>query len=551
MSDALKLLADNKIIDSKVENVEDRYNVGEMLGEGRFSQVFSAMRGKQSVALKAVDMGTLEEDDEAVEALVQEVTALRKAYAASKGAVPKVHEVLQTADTVYVVMDQVRGCELFEMLEGGPLSESSARRLIAQLLSALCSLHKHHVVHRDVKPENLMVSDVDDPNKCRLVMIDFGYAAIGSSSNDRLEGLAGSPEYAAPEVLSWLEGDGKPYDRSCDMWSVGVTAYVLLTGELPYDFPDESDLCEHVRTAPIKFSQPCWTQPALEGGEGGAEMLRAQDFVKACMRVNPSERLTAKQALQHAWFSPRADDHQSVSIGASKAATAALARRVASLTVTDAPSRVIRWFGRIAGRKRAVSPTKQLFWELKMGMPAGIEAQEQEGGAATGSTSGEPSPVVASKGASGGSASSSASSANAKGAQGAAAGAPAADGPGGPGGSSKAFQLQLPPGSPLAARPLASVNLPAMPALDFLHSARKAVSLDTDRAEENAIKKSVTPRKHGGGHAASGAENYPLPSPRRALFLAPSPRSSVELEGAMARPNNRPSSPPDEIEMGA
>ena len=48
MSDALKLLADNKIIDSKVENVEDRYNVGEMLGEGRFSQVFSAMRGKQA-----------------------------------------------------------------------------------------------------------------------------------------------------------------------------------------------------------------------------------------------------------------------------------------------------------------------------------------------------------------------------------------------------------------------------------------------------------------------------------------------------------------------
>ena len=169
-SDAMQLLADNKVVDSKVQDVADRYTVGDMLGEGRFSQVFSATRGKQSVALKAVDMGTLEEDEEAVEALVQEVTALRRAYAASKGHVPKVHEVLQTADTVYVVMDQVRGCELFEMLEQGPLSESSARRLIAQLLSALASLHKHHVVHRDVKPENLMVTDVDDPNKCRLVM---------------------------------------------------------------------------------------------------------------------------------------------------------------------------------------------------------------------------------------------------------------------------------------------------------------------------------------------------------------------------------------------
>ena len=84
-----------------------------------------------------------------------------------------------------------------------------------------------------------MVSDVDDPSRCRLVLIDFGYAAIGYKENEPLDGLAGSPEYAAPEVLSWLDGDGSPYYKSCDMWSVGVTAYVLLTGELPFTFPEE------------------------------------------------------------------------------------------------------------------------------------------------------------------------------------------------------------------------------------------------------------------------------------------------------------------------
>ena len=227
-----------------------------MLGEGRFSQVYSATRGKSlNVALKVVEMATLEEDEEAVEALVQEVTALRKAHAAAGRSVPKVHEVLQTADTIYVVMDQVKGCELFEMLSEGPLSEISARRLIAQLLSALANLHKSHVVHRDVKPENIMVSDVDDPSRCRLVLIDFGYAAIGTKENEPLDGLAGSPEYAAPEVLSWLDGDGLPYYKSCDMWSVGVTAYVLLTGELPFTFPEESSLEEHVRTTTVEFGQ--------------------------------------------------------------------------------------------------------------------------------------------------------------------------------------------------------------------------------------------------------------------------------------------------------
>ena len=160
-----------KVVDRRLEDISERYEIGEMLGEGRFSQVFAATRGKNHYALKAVDMGTLEEDEEAVEALVQETTALRRAYAASSKHVPKLHECVQTPDTLYVVMDQVRGCELFEMLDQGALSESSARRIIAQLLSALHGLHRQGVVHRDVKPENLMVDDVDNPSKCRLVMV--------------------------------------------------------------------------------------------------------------------------------------------------------------------------------------------------------------------------------------------------------------------------------------------------------------------------------------------------------------------------------------------
>ena len=91
---ALQPLTDAKIIDLTVNDVADRYSVGDMLGEGRFSQVFSASRGSKSVALKVVEMATLEDDEEAVEALVQEVTALRKAYSASGRHVPKVHEVL-------------------------------------------------------------------------------------------------------------------------------------------------------------------------------------------------------------------------------------------------------------------------------------------------------------------------------------------------------------------------------------------------------------------------------------------------------------------------
>ena len=114
---ALEELTKAKIVDLTVNDVGDRYAVGDMLGEGRFSQVFSATRGSKSVALKVIEMATLEDDEEAVEALVQEVTALRRANAAAGARVPRVHEVLQTTETIYVVMDQVKGLSLIHISE--------------------------------------------------------------------------------------------------------------------------------------------------------------------------------------------------------------------------------------------------------------------------------------------------------------------------------------------------------------------------------------------------------------------------------------------------
>lgn len=293
---------------------------------------------------------------------------------------------------------------------------------------------------------------------------------------------------------------------------------MLLTGELPFDFPEEADLEHHVRTTPLTFSQPCWH---LAEADGGAEMAAAQEFVRRCMQVEPSSRLTARQGLQHRWFAPRVDDGQSVAIGASKAAMAALERRVASLTVTDAPKRVIRWFGRLTGR-RPPSPQKQTFWELKLGMPP--RPEEQEGSAREGWAHDEEVATAAWK--------------------------------------EKTTLKPLGPVSPvLASRALSSVNAPVHAPPVHLLSARK-VALDTDRAEEVAIKEGATPRLGSVPRADPhfDVENpplpSPLPSPRRALFLAPSPRAAamgLELEGAFkARvPAPIPLAMPLEMDMGA
>ena len=96
-----------------------------------------------------------------------------------------------------------------------------------------------------------MVSGLEDPSTVRLTLIDFGYADVKCGGTD-LTRLAGSPEYAAPEVLSWLAEQGDPYDARCDVWSVGITAHVLVSA---------SPSRRHITRAALRVSDQ-WVVPA-------------------------------------------------------------------------------------------------------------------------------------------------------------------------------------------------------------------------------------------------------------------------------------------------
>jgi len=257
------------LADRQLSQLGERYTVGALLGTGRFSQVSMGLARSGATeapsgkcALKVIPLETLDDDDEAFEMLEAEVAALRRAAASPHlmQVTPTLHEVLHTAEDLVLVMDCVAGCELFELIDAqGALPAPVVCSLMAQLLTALSALHALDIVHRDIKPENLMVSAVGadgTPDGSRdlttaplapdtalhLTLIDFGYAALEVSQRGEpsLRGLSGSPEYAAPEVLSWLAGEvpgreheATAYSSKCDVWSAGVTAHVLLCAELP------------------------------------------------------------------------------------------------------------------------------------------------------------------------------------------------------------------------------------------------------------------------------------------------------------------------------
>lgn len=213
------------------------FDVNECIGEGRFSKVYAGLdKGSgEAVALKELDRAEFEEDAAALEMLEAEVFTLRRAAGAPH--VVKLHRVVESPDAIWLAMERVPGRELFSVLEErGALPDAFVRPLMEQLLTALAALADLGVVHRDVKPENMMVS-AEESGAPVLTLIDFGYAALlgeGSEGAQELTGVAGSPEYAAPEVLSWVAVDadetgtavGEPYDASCDVW--GATSHSAL-----------------------------------------------------------------------------------------------------------------------------------------------------------------------------------------------------------------------------------------------------------------------------------------------------------------------------------
>lgn len=174
-----------------------------------------------------------------------------------------------------ILLDRAVGGDLLEMVKSCEwLEESVVKNIARSLVSALCHVHNIGVIHRDVKLDNILIMESgNDFNGCNVVLADFGCA-----SYDGCCGLSGTSDYAAPEV-----NQGRSYDASVDMWSLGVTLFTALVGELPFDDVPES--ADHVFIPYIDdVSDEC------------------RDFIGSLLKFCPSERLSADQAMKHAWF---------------------------------------------------------------------------------------------------------------------------------------------------------------------------------------------------------------------------------------------------------
>jgi len=155
----------------------------------------------------------------------------------------KLKDFIDKGDTQYLVMEYIEGNDLSDYVSkiSGPLPLYNIALLMNEVLSALQYVHKKDLVHLDIKPSNIMLTNDD-----RVKLIDFGIAHDKTAGN--LKNIMGSPSYMSPEQLK----EGVEIDHRSDIYSLGITIYELLTGKLPFsDCNTKEELFEAIKTRPV------------------------------------------------------------------------------------------------------------------------------------------------------------------------------------------------------------------------------------------------------------------------------------------------------------
>jgi len=194
-------------------------------------------------------------------------------------------DYFETLNNLYLVTDLALGGELFDRIcRKGSYYESDAADLIRATLSAVAYLHDHGIVHRDLKPENLLFRTPED--NADLLIADFGLSRIMDEEQFHvLTTTCGTPGYMAPEIFK-KTGHGKPVD----IWAIGVITYFLLCGYTPFDRDSNLEEMQAILVADYSFTP-------IEYWRGVS--LSAREFIKRCLTIDPTQRMTAHEALSH------------------------------------------------------------------------------------------------------------------------------------------------------------------------------------------------------------------------------------------------------------
>ena len=246
------------------------------IGKGKFATVFLGIHEEtgQKVSIKQLKKSELNTDN----LLIKEINIQKKLF---HPYLTQMYCVIEKSDDIYIISEYCsKGDIIKNLLEKGTFDESFSCKIFQQIISSLEYLHKNNICHRDIKPENILLTE-----KLDAKLTDFGLSRY-FKKNELLNSSCGSPIYAAPEML-----EGKPYDGTkIDIWSLGISLYTMVCGELPFVVDDENDI--YILMDKI-----------IKGNYNIPEFLsdECKDLIKNMLVTDPDKRITLEQIKNHKW----------------------------------------------------------------------------------------------------------------------------------------------------------------------------------------------------------------------------------------------------------
>ena len=266
-------------------NFFDYYEMLDNLGEGIFGSVKLGVEKKtnQRVAIKIIKKNKAKEKD--IELVRNEIDIMKLCYH------PYVVHLLdhfENGEYIFIVMEYIKGGSLTDYMKSNNFNftERRAAELIYQLAKGLKYLHKYGIIHRDLKPDNIMLTEASD--KGNIKIMDFGLSKILGKKEKSTDGF-GTLTFVSPEVLI-----RKPYNKEVDIWSVGVILYLMLSGDLPFDDPDDNEqkIAKSIVYQEVKF-------PPEKFGKRSKAVI---ELIKGCLTKEPKNRIKIDEILKGEWM---------------------------------------------------------------------------------------------------------------------------------------------------------------------------------------------------------------------------------------------------------
>lgn len=267
---------------SRLNRIHNHYKFIKVLGFGQFGTVREATKLDSSGHSKTFAIKSI-----AKEKVFQKFSVLKSELdllsIVDHPNIVKLHEIYEDEKYLHLVLDLCRGGDLYEyILNKGILTEAEVMQIMKKIFLAINHLHTVSICHRDLKPDNFML--VSDEPMSEVKLVDFGMAA--KFGEDPMHAVVGTPYYLAPEVCL-----GK-YGKECDVWSLGVTMFFLLSGKQPFKGKNMNELVSNILNCRFSFSDEKWLVVSD----------KAKDLISKLLVVDPLTRLNVQEALDHPWF---------------------------------------------------------------------------------------------------------------------------------------------------------------------------------------------------------------------------------------------------------